>query len=264
MAKLDGKVALVTGGGRGIGRGVALALARLGANVVVTARSMDEISAVADEINQQGGRALAVPGDVADFESVQHVVAMAQGEFGPVDMLYNNAGIFGPVGPIWETDPEKWVLVQEINLIGTYFYIRLVVPGMVERGWGRVVNVSSGAGRGSGSIRRSAYSVSKASMDMLTRVMAAELDGTGVAVTSIAPGMVDTAMMTEVRTTPAEIIGADVHERFQQVYDDGELSDAEMIGELLAGFALGDFNGEIVHIRDTADQLRQLLANATG
>ena len=259
MAKLDGRVALVTGGGRGIGRGVALALARLGADVVVTARSMDEISAVADEINQRGGRALAVPGDVADFESVQHVVATAQGEFGPVDILYNNAGIFGPVAPIWETDPEKWVLVQEINLIGTYFYIRLLVPGMVERGWGRVVNVSSGAGRGNGSVRRSAYSVSKASMDMLTRVMAAELDGTGVAVTSVGPGMVDTAMMTEVRTTPAEIIGTDVHERFQRVYDDGELADAEMIGELLAGFALGDFNGEIVHIREVGDQLRALL-----
>jgi len=141
-SELAGQVALVTGGGRGIGASIARELARAGMRVAVAARSHDQIEQVAQEI---GG--IAVRADVSDEVSVTDMVTKVEGELGPVDVLVNDAGITGPreTKPIWEEDPADWWHVFEVNVLGAYLCCRAVAPAMVERGAGRIINVGSGA-----------------------------------------------------------------------------------------------------------------------
>ena len=138
--ELEGQVALVTGGGRGIGRLIARELADAGMRVAVAARSADQVEATAQEID-----GLAVTADVSKPEDVEAMVATVERELGPIDLLVNNAGI-GLAGPLpWEEDPADWWHVFEINVLGAYLCSRAVLPGMVERGRGRIVNTGSGA-----------------------------------------------------------------------------------------------------------------------
>ena len=146
LVRLEGQVALVTGAGRGIGRAIALALNDAGAAVAVCARSEDEVASVAGEIEGRGGRALAVRCDVTDRREVEGMVAAVEGALGLVDLLVNNAGRFGPVGPLAATDPDQWWQALEVNLRGPLYCTRAVLPGMLARGHGRIVNISSGVG----------------------------------------------------------------------------------------------------------------------
>jgi NAD(P)-dependent dehydrogenase (short-subunit alcohol dehydrogenase family) len=191
--RLDGQVALVTGAGRGIGRAMALALSRAGAEVAVCARSQDEVTRVASEIADHQGRALAVRCDVLDRHEVEDMVAAVGAALGPVDLLVNNAGQFGPIGPIAATDPDEWWQALEVNLRGPLYCARAVLAGMLTRRRGRIVNVSSGAGFAAIPML-SAYSVSKAALYRLSENLAAETSGHGVMVFAIDPGLVRTAM----------------------------------------------------------------------
>ena len=175
--------ALVTGGGRGIGAGIARELAQDGWSVVVAARSRDEIDAVAAEI---GGRAVEV--DVSDQESVERMVA----EAGEVDLLVANAGVSGPDGATWEVDPADWWHVQEINFLGVHLCCRAVIPQMLERGSGRIVITASGAAYLPGS-SGTAYSSSKAAVARYGETLANELRGR-IPVFFFSPGLVKTAM----------------------------------------------------------------------
>jgi len=199
---LSGRVALVTGGGRGIGRAIAQALAAEGAAVAVAARSEDQVRATACLIAEAGGRALAVRADVTDRGDVERLFAEAERAFGPVDVLVNNAGVFGPIGPLWQTDPDEWWGALASHVRGTLLCCHAALPGMVARGRGRVINVASRSGARTHPYT-SSYAVAKAGVLRLTDHLAAETRGTGVSVFAIYPGRVQTAMTDELLESPA-------------------------------------------------------------
>ncbi len=187
MPELDGQVALVTGGGRGIGANVARELTGAGARVAVAARSADQVREVAGEI---GGIALAV--DVSDRASVERMVQDAERELGPLDLLVANAGIGLREPAAWEADPDEWWHVLEVNVLGVYLSCRAVIPGMLERGRGRIVITGSGSGYLPG-LTQTAYSASKAAVYRFGETLAAQLEGR-IPVFVYSPGLVRTAM----------------------------------------------------------------------
>jgi NAD(P)-dependent dehydrogenase (short-subunit alcohol dehydrogenase family) len=202
-ADLSGQVALVTGGGRGIGRVFAQTLAAAGAAVAVAARSEDEVARTVALVEEAGGHALAVPLDVTDRRAVEQATATIERHVGPVTLLVNNAGVCGPIAPSWEVEPEEWWRAMEINLRGSLLCARAVLPGMIERRRGRIINIASHAG-----VYRwpevSAYSVSKAALVKLTENLAVEVKRLGVTAFAVHPGIV-TIGLTEAAMTAADL-----------------------------------------------------------
>ena len=199
--RLDGQVAIVTGGGRGIGRAIAEGLARAGAAVTVLARSEDELAETVRLIESSGGRAIAVVADVTDERAVQTAVERAERELGPVDLLVNNAAVATPVGPAWEVDPDAWWRTVEVNLRGPFLCARAVLPGLVQRSSGRIVNIVAVAAFNTAPFM-SAYGGSKAALVSFTDDLAAETRAHGIAVFAIRPGLVQTRMQDELTASP--------------------------------------------------------------
>jgi NAD(P)-dependent dehydrogenase (short-subunit alcohol dehydrogenase family) len=194
MTSLAGRVAVVTGGGRGIGAATARALADAGLSIVVAARSRDQIERRSAELVALGHRAKAV---VCDVTSEAGVLALAReaADLGPVAVLVNNAGAAGST-PLVRTSLEEWNRLIAVNATGAFLCTRAFLPGMLERQWGRVVNVASTAGLGGGKYL-AAYSAAKHALVGLTRSAAAEVAGTGVTVNAVCPNFVDTEMTAE-------------------------------------------------------------------
>jgi len=204
---LSGKVAVITGGGRGIGRAIALKFADEGAAVVVAARTESEIKAVAKEIKDVGGRAAAFIADVAEEKHCEHLIFAAEEQFGRVDILVNNAGEYGPVKPVEEITPAEWDRVIAVHLRGAFLLTRRVLPGMYFRGSGVILNISSLSAK-SAFGWGSPYAAAKAGMLGLTRVSAAEAARKGVRVNAICPGPVtETKMSKDLGNTLAERLG---------------------------------------------------------
>ena len=194
--KLKGRLAIITGGGRGIGRAVAFAFAREGANIAVAARTQTQVEYVAKEIHDQtGAETLPVVCDVAEGESVRDAFAKVVTRFGRgPDILVNNAGI-AESASFLKTDDELWRRHLAVNLSGTFYCTRAALPAMLEHGWGRIINVASIAGK-TGAPYIAAYSASKHGVLGLTRSLALEVATRGVTVNAICPGYVDTDMTT--------------------------------------------------------------------
>lgn len=194
-----GQVALVTGAGRGIGRAVAVGLAAAGMHVGLLGRTRSTLEATLRECASAGDavRAVAVPADVTVADAVRAAVGTVERDLGPVDLLVNNAGRADPTEvPLWEADPNAWWQVVEANLRGPMLLSRAVLPGMIQRGGGRIVNINSGFGL-RGTPTYSAYAVSKAALARLTDCLAQALAGQPVAVFDLSPGLVRTDMTTE-------------------------------------------------------------------
>ncbi|MGD9883109.1 MAG: SDR family NAD(P)-dependent oxidoreductase [Reyranella sp.] len=205
MALLNNRVALVTGGARGIGRAIAISLAEAGAGVAVNYREREaEARNVVDAIRSAGGRAMMARADVSQAADVTAMMALVERELGPIDVLVNNAGV-GLVRSVDELTEADFDLTIAVNLKSVFLCIQAVVPGMRARQWGRIVNISSGAARGAGGVGPH-YNASKAGMEGMTRGYAARLVKDGITVNAVAPSLIETDMVRSgVAASPARI-----------------------------------------------------------
>ena len=200
--KLTARIALVTGGSRGIGRAIALALADAGSAVAVNCRErVREAEGVVEAIRSKGGRAIAVPADVSLRQQVADMIAHIEHALGPVDILINNAGIAITRG-LDDLREEEFDRTIAVNLKSAFLCTEAVLPGMRARQWGRIVNISSGAARGAGGIGVH-YNASKAGLEGLTRGYAARLAKAGITVNAVAPSLIATDMIEALGADPA-------------------------------------------------------------
>ena len=252
MLALSGRRALVTGGGRGIGRAVALDLGRAGAAVAVAARTRAEVEKVAAEIGAAGGRAAALTIDVADPESVRAAFAQAREALGGIDILVSGAGV-APTAPLARTSDAVWRQVLETNLSGVFYCLREALPEMTARGWGRVVNLASIAGK-TGYPYIGAYAASKHGVLGLTKCAALEVATTGVTVNAVCPGYVDTPMLEAGVARIVEKTGLTQEEARRRLADmspQKRLYTAEEVSALvlfLCGETAGGINGQALSV----------------
>lgn len=225
--EFEGKVALVTGAGRGMGRAIALKLARGGAVVIVNDVRSEDARKVVREIEAEGGRALAFVADVADYQAVKAMVDAAVNEFGTVDILVNNAGVLRATQPLENISEEEWDLMMDVNVKGVFNCTKAVLPVMKAQRSGKIVNVSSSAGRSTSTFGGAHYTTSKAAVLGLTRHTAREAARYGINVNATAPGSMDTEMVREL-ATPEHIV------KEQQANPLGRLGTAEDEANLVA------------------------------
>jgi NAD(P)-dependent dehydrogenase (short-subunit alcohol dehydrogenase family) len=243
-----GKTALITGAGRGIGRAVALGLAGAGARVILLARTaaqLDETRALLIEQGVPSQRILVVPADLTD-EKLRDRSAAAALAAGRVDILVNNAATVEPLGPTAGIAAADLRLAFEINVVAPAALAAAALPGMLDAGWGRIVNISSGiVAYPAGMVRGNAYATTKAALEAHTVNLAAELRGTGVTVNAYRPGGVDTAMQAWIRRQDPERIGTGLHERFNRNFTEGTLITPEHSAAVLLAHLAGDETGAI-------------------
>lgn len=194
---MTGKVVLITGASRGIGAATGRAFAAAGAKVALVARSSGEIEALAAEI---GENAIALTCDVADYDEVSRTIEKTEGAFGPLDVLIGNAGLLDPISHLAEADPAAWGITIDVNLKGVFNGMRAAMPGMIERGSGTIITVSSGAAHGPVEAW-SSYCASKAGAFMLTRCADAEARDKGLRIMGLSPGTVATNMQRDIKAS---------------------------------------------------------------
>lgn len=202
MGMLEGKVAIVTGASSGIGKAAAMLFAREGAGIVLVARRRPELDAVASLISQEGGRAVAVAGDVQEEAVARRAAAAAVSEFGGLDIAFNNAGTLGELGPTTDVSPKGWRDTLEINLTSAFLWAKHQLPRMLERGAGSIIFTSTFVGHTVGFPGAAAYAASKAGLIGLTQALATEFGPQAVRVNALLPGGTDTPMAAQMNGTP--------------------------------------------------------------
>lgn len=255
---LEGRVVLVTGGGRGIGREIALTMAAAGARIVVMARSADQINETAEMIRKAGRRAEAFTADVTKSEAVESAVRAIEKLLGPVEVLVNNAGTVKPFGPLWSADLKEWWNGVETNLLGPTVCSHAVLPGMVERGRGWIINVSSGAGT-IGTPFYSSYVVSKTALIRLTECLALEARPHSVSVFAISPGTVRTEMTEYSLNSPQ---GQKWLPWFQRLFEEGIDVPASRAAQLVLTLASGRADALSGRFISVFDDVEMLIAHA--
>jgi len=247
LFSLKGKVALITGGSRGIGRAIALAFAEAGADVVVCSRNKKppELDKVAEEIRARGRKALAIPAHVGKREDVQNVVNMTLQEFGRIDILVNNAGANPVLSTLVDLEEEAFEKVMEVNLKGAFLMTKAVAKEMIKQGGGRIINISSVSGLRARADMTGAYCISKAAMNMMTQVLARELAPHNILVNAIAPG--------SIRTEFSRVNWTDPERRAQRIKEIelkrfGEPEEVTGLALFLASEASSFVTGEIIRV----------------
>lgn len=251
---LKGRVAVVVGGGRGIGRAFAVSLGAAGAAVAVVARSVDQIAGTEAEITGAGGRAAAIAVDVTNDSAVARMAKRVEGELGPVDLLVNSAGMGPPYGPFREIDPEEWWRCVEVNLRGPLLCSRAFLPGMAARKRGRIINVASGAGT-LAIPNLSAYAVGKAALIRFTEILAVESREHGVAVFAIEPGTIRTEMTEAALKSAESRRSLPWLERIFKEGRDASPDGAVELVRLLASGQADDLTGRFITAGDDVEEM---------
>jgi NAD(P)-dependent dehydrogenase (short-subunit alcohol dehydrogenase family) len=256
------QVVLITGGGRGLGRAIALAAAQTGDRVAVTARSKSELAETVELIRRAGGRAVALPADVTDHHAVVEMVADAESQLGLIDVLINGAGSFRALGNATQVNPAEWWREVEINLRGPFLCAHAVLPGMMARRSGRIINIASVAGL-QAIETVSAYSVSKTALIRLTEALAAEMQPYGITVLAAHPGTVHTPMSDYAATSPQVQERAPMLQQwFQQLFRDGGDTPVEHAVAFVLALASGQADALSGCYLSVDDDLEALAAQA--
>ena len=257
--RLAGRVALVTGASRGFGRLLAGTLANAGAAVGLVARSEEALAAVRDEVLEGGGIAAAVAADVSDPIALRAAIEGVSRQLGPIDVLVNNAGVNGPVGAAWEVDPADWWRALEVNLRSVFTCTTLVLPSMLARGQGRIINITSQAGVYRWPME-SAYSVSKAAVIKLTENLAVELKHTGVTAFSAHPGILSIGLSEPAlaNRAPKDAAEGKIFTWIRQELEEGRGTELAEATRFILRIAAGDcdsLSGRHLSVLDDLDAL---------
>lgn len=265
LPDLLGRLALVTGGGRGIGRAIAVDLADAGAAVVVVARDQAQLADTLAEIESNEGAGTAFVRDLSDLDSARSLLGDVERELGPIDILLNNAGTVAPLGPTESLEPSEIELSLRLNVVAPVVLGAAALPGMRRRGWGRIVNVSSGVvARPETMIGGNAYTLAKSALESHTLNLAAELDGSGVTANVYRPGRVDTAMQAWIRDQDSQRVGGGLVERFRSFNESGELITPRTSARSLVARLNSDQTGQVWDVADDLGGVRSDDAGATG
>lgn len=244
---LKDRIAIVTGGGRGIGRAIAVAMAQEGAKVAVASRTRSELEQTVSIIADKGGHAIAVKADISDMGDVTNLVKNVEARFGHADILFNNAGVVGPVGELKDVRLEDFERCMDINFHGALLMARAVIPGMIDKKRGKIINVTTGLGE-LVMPRLGAYSLSKSAMIHFTRILAKELEAYNIQVNGLDPGTVDTRMHEELRGMDIKTLGPDAYRLFWGLKEGGYLKDPSEVAPLavfLASEKSEEITGEV-------------------
>ena len=242
--RLEGKSALITGGGRGIGQAIARAYAAEGARLMLAARTDRELQDTANAIRADfGTEVVTVLADVSQREQVENAVTRTLEQYGTIDILVNNAGNPGEIGPLWRLDPERWADVISVHVLGTFYGCRAAIPAMLERGAGRIVNMA-----GVGGPNDTSYDAAKTAIVNMTENLAQELAGTGITVNAISPGSIHTRMWEEVRDMALAAGDMAMHEKGILVTSGGgaSIKRAAELALLLGSDECGPLSGRLI------------------
>ena len=246
--QLQDRVALITGGGRGIGRAIALAYAREGARLALAARTASELDETAAQAQELGAETCVVTADVTQPGQVEEMARQAEARFSRIDILVNNAGIIGPIGALEDNDVDSWLRTIQVNLVGTFLCCRAVIPVMRRQGRGKIINLS-GSGATSAPHHMSAYGSSKVAVIRLTEILSLELADCDIQINALGPGSIHTRMWEEIRDSARAVGDTELYQFGQQVTSGGgaSIERAADLAVWLGGESSGKLSGRLVH-----------------